>query len=165
MGYYSDAALAVRKRDFDRMLIRAKQEPDPDELLRFLTRNADHYAGGDPDDPESPVVLYWSFIKWYEEFPDIRYVEDWMAGKYGDGFGFAFIRIGEGDDDVEERYGDSSEDLCGYISVTREIQFLDVAPFQAKIPNDDPDEEIEAPDPESIRTFLGITAAEPAGEE
>ena len=143
MGYYSDVALAVRRKDFNRMLLQAKKEPEPDGLLRFLTTYPSVYSDGEQD--ESVIVLYWSCIKWYEGFRDVDYINAWMNGNYDPGFGYAFIRIGESADDVEQRNGDTDYDLCDYIGISCEITVSEVAPCEVKIPEDDADGESAEP--------------------
>lgn len=145
MGYYSDVALATRKKWLDEMLRRAKTEEDSGEILSLLVDGSQCSIIGEGDD--AVVILYWNFIKWYDEFRDVRYVEHWMEGAFDEEFEYAFIRIGEDDSDVDQRSSDDY-DLCQYIQISRSIWIDDSGElFTPEIPPDkEPEDDLDLPD-------------------
>jgi hypothetical protein len=60
-------------------------------LYAFAKRNQDEESGA--------VAYYWDSIKWYQDYPDVAFVESFL--KTLEEGGYLFIRVGESDDDTE----------------------------------------------------------------
>lgn len=95
MGYYSDVAIAVQKKDY----IKLKQ------AISSLCSAADLIEAAQKTeiqiDKEKYVVLKWQSIKWYNDFEEISFIEKFLKKiPHHD-----FIRIGEEMDDIEEYQG------------------------------------------------------------
>lgn len=71
--------------------------------------------------------LVWDFVKWYEDYDDIKALEA-VWNKFDEDFGSheqifgEFIRIGEENDDVEERYTNGA---MGLLYVSRKIEMVE----------------------------------------
>ena len=114
MGYYSDVALAMQKKDYAEMLDKAKLIDVPDvrrEVLELLDKQGEKYES------EEHIVLYWENIKWYPIFPEIEWIKENKPETY------AFLRVGEDMDDVEYSSGaaSSEEDMDGLLRLDRSI--------------------------------------------
>ena len=92
MGYRSEVAIKCEEKAFE-MLRETYKRVDlvPDKV----------YKDGDC------FILYWDWIKWYEDYDDISAIEEVMSklDRLNDttGYGYRFMRLGENDDDVEIR--------------------------------------------------------------
>lgn len=101
MGYYSDVALAftgVTLNAFRKKLagLAGKTREETDNLFRYAAK---HHTDANSE------CWFWQEIKWYaecpEDFPDIDFVEKFLAG--ADEEEFYFVRCGEDYDDNEVR--------------------------------------------------------------
>ena len=105
MGYYSDVAYALHKDDYDRMIQEAKdtaREEYNRDIEMFLTTGAETTV----NEEEGIVAMKWTFVKWYDYFPEVRFISDFLANNDVD---YSFIRIGESDDDLEIEEAESPE--------------------------------------------------------
>lgn len=72
-------------------------------------------------DPETGAELwYWSWLKWYVDYPDVHWTEDFI-NRLDDG-DFMFVRLGDDADDNEERgqfWGNPFD-----LGLVREIRFV-----------------------------------------
>lgn len=110
MGYRSDVGIALYTKDFNTMIKRAKALKDKStyELIEY----ADKYIA----DARKVTILYFSDIKWYREFKDVSWIENFIKKVPA-----AFIRIGEDLEDNEEITYNEGYDLFSYCSLTRMI--------------------------------------------
>lgn len=111
MGYRSDVAISVYKKDFNELCDRVKNQiiADADtriELASLLKWATIDIIQNEDDNDKSIVTLIFESIKWYEGFKDIDYL---MAFLREDGRCYSFKRIGESSDDYEEECDDSYE--------------------------------------------------------
>lgn len=152
MDYRSDTALAIDENGY-RDLLRRAEAAGPD-VLRFVTTDPDSLRRA--ESRSGPVyVLVWNDIKWYEDFEDVGLVEDWMNDADSDPggcFRYAFIRIGEDLDDIEDRSTDDYE-LRDYIWVERDIGISGSAEECEPPDFSDDDTPEDMPD---IGSFLGL---------
>jgi len=158
MGYRSDAALATRRKYYDEMLRTAKTQDYSDEILYFLTRYADCSISKDDRGENTVVILRWKYVKWYNDFHEIAYVERWMDGEFDREFEYSFLRIGEDPDDTEIRC-DENYSLDGVLTLAREIYVdADTTMFIPEIPDDPPQDDADLPEGTdfSISDFLNI---------
>jgi len=79
MGYYSDVALCLTKVGVEKLqkALAAAEQNDPErfEAIKGL-------MGRTPDrkDAETGAVAFmWGGLKWYADFADVAFVEDFMA--------------------------------------------------------------------------------------
>lgn len=148
MSYTSSAAFATSKRAFMDMLMEAQEKEDSEKITEFLTKHCD-YIGivGNEKDDCSVVVIRWWDVKWYDEFPSIRFLNNWMSEAPERNIGFEFIRCGEDYDDTKVlNHNDGHGDLGWgeYVGVLHEPQLLyEGEPFSPSIPA--PEEDIVEP--------------------
>ena len=111
MGYRSDVAICVYKKDFNELCNRVKNKiiADADtriELASLLKWATIDILQNEDDNDKSIVTLIFESIKWYEGFKDVDYL---MSFLHEDGRCYSFKRIGESYDDYEEECDDSYE--------------------------------------------------------
>ena len=101
MGYYSDVALCLTKNGMDQLktaLAEAERnKPDSFAAIKIL-------IGDEPsrtDERTGAVVFLWEGERWYDEFDEIAFVEEFMDNLPHEDF--LFIRLGEDYDDIETR--------------------------------------------------------------
>ena len=114
MGYYSDVAIAIRKRDAKRLLDEAAKLPDDNYLRRLVEQHKETIDDFDPN-PEGVQILRWFGVKWYNELWEIKHIMDFIRS-LGEG-NYEFMRIGEEYDDVEHE-GTIAGDYCLYLERT-----------------------------------------------
>lgn len=101
MGYYSNVALCLTKNGMDQLktaLAEAeKNNPDNFAAIKIL-------IGDEPsrtDESTGAVVFLWEGERWYNEFDEIAFVEEFMDNLPREDF--LFIHLGEDYDDIETR--------------------------------------------------------------
>jgi hypothetical protein len=94
MGYRSDVALAFNA-ETEKAFQEALKNVDG-EIKDFITGNAAFHK-----DMDGNTVRLWQAEKWYEDFPEVEFVENFIAD-LGEN-SYRFIRVGEELADVEER--------------------------------------------------------------
>ena len=67
------------------------------EAIQQLFKAADHRK----DEADGATAYHWPSLKWYPEYPEVGFVENFMATLEEDEY--LFIRLGESDDDIETR--------------------------------------------------------------
>ena len=112
MGYYSDVAVMMRKKDYEKLVAEIfsaeslcnddyTTQESKEYGLQFLQRGYNH-----PDvlkynySSEVFVRLCWTDVKWYTSIPYIALIEQYFYDHKVD-----FVRIGEEASDIEEHYG------------------------------------------------------------
>jgi len=113
MGYYSCCALTLKNEDFNVLISKARQEEDED--AKDIITAADIFQTSDY------TTLYWNWCKWYPDYPDIKFIEDFMET-----VPHVFHRMGESDDDYEcfENCGDEW-DMTESVSLLRDLSIDD----------------------------------------
>jgi len=127
MGYRSVVALAVSKKMMPHFLGHLSQCDDA--AYKFVFMETDQKI--EDYDGDGTTVFSWSGVKWYDSFPEVRAITDFvsMSTDYLSGISedfdddydehFRFVRLGEDNDDVEEEGY-----LCEYkIGIRRELAF------------------------------------------
>ena len=135
MGYRSEVVLAISKKMIPHFMVTMAKEP---EVRALVFEDTDRF---DQDyDGEGGWLMNWSGIKWYDSYPEVAaiqaFVEDcdsecletWDAElgeedkndpskrEYNH---FRFIRLGEENEDVEEKGEFCYADIC----FTRDVSF------------------------------------------
>ena len=112
MGYVSNVGIALYKEDYEKMKS-AAAKTNNENILRFVNSFTEHVS------QESDIVqLEMSWEKWYNELPDVKFVEDFLED-----IPHKFIRIGEELEDMEENSQGNIETYDMYIE--RRIIFGD----------------------------------------
>ncbi len=109
MGYRSEVALAVSKKAMPHFLNVMAREPE----VRTMVFK-DHDTLEENYDGEGTLLVVWQSIKWYETFPEVKAVNEFvdeLDGDYLDGFELPegeyqgdhvrFVRLGEDMDDID----------------------------------------------------------------
>ena len=109
MSYLSKVGIAMYKADFD--AIKKAIAKNDDHTTKALLESAEVSVLPSENDrcvnmlaedrclePDAYVVLMWDWMKWYEEFPEVRFIMDAMHKLHH----YSYIRIGEETGDVEQ---------------------------------------------------------------
>jgi len=115
MGYRSEVAYVIRFKDKEMRelfvsLQRAKANPDINEALDELVEVEDCLLGYHAD-----------HVKWYDEYAGVKAHETLMHdsielfNKDKDITGYRFVRLGESQDDNEDREDGDSDELYEYV--------------------------------------------------
>ena len=110
MGYRSEVVFAVDSELAPFFTAVLAQNPEAERLCR----DADQYESGYAE--EGDFFMYWNHIKWYESYPEIQVIEEFIQELEGEGEDdfpdvedvhsrWRFVRIGEDYDDVEDKGG------------------------------------------------------------
>ena len=124
MGYRSEVVLAVSKKMMPHFLGHLSQCDDA--AYKFVFMETDQKI--EDYDGDGTTMFLWEDIKWYDSFPEVRAITDFvsMSTDYLSGIckdveefqrggeceHFRFVRMGEGYDDIEEE-GWLCEDVIG----------------------------------------------------
>lgn len=112
MGYYSDVAISMWEGDYKKLC--ANADAAGEEIRNFLNRASIQETPVDAD--AIAVTLVWSYVKWRDDYSDVKFVEDFLK-TISD---YSFKRIGESATDVEERSeGDDYHELCDIVHIER----------------------------------------------
>ena len=100
MGYYSEVAIVIRKRDAKRLFKEIAKRPEDDIVRWFIEHRS---AKADIDDfdanPDGVQVIRWEAVKWCKEVEEVKYIMDFIRS-LGHG-NYEFMRVGEEDGDCE----------------------------------------------------------------
>ena len=117
MGYRSEVAIAMKKSDFEELEARVKID-NREEVANLLEANDNFVDRGDI------IIIRWDWVKWYEEYTDVRYIEDYLCELNEQGHPYSFVRVGESYDDIDERisFGEDGNDYsCDVVHFFRGI--------------------------------------------
>lgn len=146
MGYRSEVGYKIQ---FDKEICWNKDTPDsrkiktPQELFNLFVLEAktredtkkcfEEDEGFEVNTDKMYIKYYGGFVKWYEDFPDVKcheklleLADEWIELHQEDKnmdnscIRWGFVRIGEDSDDVEERNNNDGYDL---VYVTRGLSF------------------------------------------
>ena len=101
MGYRSDVGLVLTQAAVQTLNEKLNALDKTSEAFSVIT---DFFAYADKhfEDTNSGSEVYlWEYVKWYEEFPDVGFVEKLLAEL--DWSDFLFIHIGEELDEIDTR--------------------------------------------------------------
>tara|TARA_R100000008_G_C3572279_1_gene162964 strand:- start:5 stop:364 length:360 start_codon:yes stop_codon:yes gene_type:complete len=104
MGYISEVALVTTQKAYSRLMAAVACNPEATRLVVEAIEN-ENYGGAEGN---YNVLFHWDWIKWYVDNDQIRLIEDWMDKEDDDvdcydDVEYQFVRIGESNDDAEER--------------------------------------------------------------
>ena len=111
MGYRSDIGLALTQSAVQRMHQRLNSLDKNSEAFSVIT---DYiiYADKHHEDADTGAEVYlWNYVKWYDDFKEVSFLEELMQELNEQDY--LFIRIGEDYDDTEVQgyFWDSPFDL------------------------------------------------------
>lgn len=119
--YYSDVAITLFTSDYDRMVEQAKKTGN-DAIIDFVTNTpVDIHTL----DHGKITQIGWAYVRWQDWYEDVGFVLNFLS----ENVPYHLIRIGEDDDDYEERNylldedGGFSSDYCP--SVKRQILMVE----------------------------------------
>lgn len=115
MGYRSDVAISIYKKDFDELCRQISEKGVNSNLWSLLTY-ADIDIDGDEDNPESIVTMIWSDVKWYDGFDDVDFIMHFIRSEDRK---YAYKRIGEDCDDCEQESNDDNWELSQVVYIDR----------------------------------------------
>lgn len=126
MGYRSVVALAVSEKMMPHFLGHLSQCDDAAYKLVFMEadKKIEDYDG------DGTTMFLWEDIKWYDSFPEVRAITDFVSMSTDYLFSvskdfldpaahFRFVRMGENSEDVEEE----GWLCCDDIGIRRELSF------------------------------------------
>lgn len=119
MGYRSEVTLTIYEKDYKELLRQAIKGKNDDVIS--LIRYAGLYKKSDI------ITLHWDWVKWYEEYPDIRFIMDFILSN---DIPYSFKRVGENTGDIEELSYDDEYDFADATYVSCCIDLNDVGEMQ-----------------------------------
>lgn len=97
MGYRSEVALCLDKNGKSALKEKLEEaNKETQKIARELLAQSDKHLA---DSENSSELWFWDWIKWYPDYPEIRFMENLLDQM--DTENFLFIRIGEDSDDSE----------------------------------------------------------------
>lgn len=114
MGYYSDVAIAMYRKDFEKM-VRAAKSNETTSGLELIKAACLHEAraNGLPT-----ITMYWNCVKWYNTFDSVRFI---MSFLNENDITYQFRRIGDEYDDIEITGNDEDYKLIDLLDILRDI--------------------------------------------
>ena len=121
MGYRSEVVLAVSKDLMPHFLGVFAKSPDTRTMVF-----KDHDYMNENYDGEGTFIVSWSGIKWYEGYPEVDALNDFIDKCDGDDIAgledpwehFRFLRLGEDSDDMVEKGIMHATDICLHRSIS-----------------------------------------------
>lgn len=110
MGYRSDVGIALYTKDFKTMVKRAKALKN--KSIYELIDYANKYTANEG----KVTILYFSDVKWYNEYKDVGWIENFI-----DKVDAVLVRTGEDMDDNEETCFNEGCELFEYCRLTRMV--------------------------------------------
>ena len=132
MGYRSEVGIILSAESYELLVCELEKErvdrilnnnkPEAfSETLELLDEMEEY---GEPNLPErsTDIILYYSWIKWYDSYDEINFIERMLDMMEERDLAYSFLRIGEENQDIDARYN-RSEDLCIDVYASRSVAF------------------------------------------
>ena len=123
MGYYSDVGYAIR----------FKTDADKDAFIALIAARGgyEYEALKECEVGDCTITFRVNEVKWYSHYPDVKGHDSLLImvdGEFNDRAGYAFVRIGERNDDIKETCGGhegcmEKASFLVYAQVVREVVF------------------------------------------
>lgn len=115
MGYYSEVKIAMRESDYIELLNRINYYTNKDILSIFVKDMCSTKTV--INNGQKVVILHWDWVKWYQEFKEVQYIEEYLTELNDQCKPYKFVRIGEGSSDIEvlDSWGEDEDDCCDII--------------------------------------------------
>ena len=132
MGYRSEVGIILSAEAYELLVCELEKE----RVDRILNNNNPQAFNAtielldemeedrNPNLPErsTDIILYYSWIKWYDSYDEINFIERMLDMMEERDLAYSFLRIGEENHDIDARYN-RSEDLCIDMYVSRSVAF------------------------------------------
>ena len=105
MGYYSDVALTLRKKNALELI---KQAKGNNAARPFMCM-------AQVVDQSEYVTFYWEWVKWYDDYEEIQFITDF----YSNLDEYSFKRIGEDNSDIEEEWNGDDDNIAYKAEIAR----------------------------------------------
>ena len=125
MGYYSEVKIAMRESDYIELLNRVDYYTNKDSLSIFVKDMCS--AKTVVNNGQKVVILHWDWVKWYQEFKEVQYIEDYLAELSEQCKPYKFVRIGEESNDIEvlDSWGEDGDDCCDIIRAEVYVEIVE----------------------------------------
>ena len=101
MGYRSDIGLALTKEGSSRLQEKLNSLDKSSDIFSNVTTLLEYAHKHQKHEKSGAELFLWDYLKWYDNYPDVRFFEDLMGELEWDDF--LFLRIGEDMNDNEEK--------------------------------------------------------------
>ena len=132
MGYRSEVGMILSAESYELLVCELEKERvdrilnnnRPEKFYSTLELLDVMEEDGEPNLPEgsTDIILYYSWIKWYDSYDEVQFVERMLDMMEERDLAYSFLRIGEENQDIDARYN-RSEDLCIDMYASRTISF------------------------------------------
>ena len=125
MGYYSEVKIAMRESDYIELLNRINYYTNKDILNIFVKDMC--LAKTVVNNGQRIAILHWGWVKWYPEFKEVQYVEEYLAELNEQCKPYKFVRIGEDSSDIEvlDNWGEDEDDCCDIIRAEVYVEIVE----------------------------------------
>ena len=125
MGYCSEVKIAMRESDYIELLNRVDYYTNKDSLSIFVKDMCS--AKTVVNNGQKVVILHWDWVKWYQEFKEVQYIEDYLAELSEQCKPYKFVRIGEESSDIEvsDSWGEEGDDCCDIIRADVYVEIVE----------------------------------------
>ena len=132
MGYRSEVGMILSAESYELLVCELEKERvdrilnnnNPQAFNATLELLDEMEEDGKPNLPErsTDIILYYSWIKWYDSYDEINFIERMLDMMEERDLAYSFLRIGEENQDIDARYN-RSEDLCIDMYASRSVAF------------------------------------------
>ena len=132
MGYRSEVGMILSAESYELLVCELEKERvdrilnnnNPQAFNATLELLDEMEEDGKPNLPErsTDIILYYSWIKWYNSYDEINFIERMLDMMEERDLAYSFLRIGEENQDIDAKYN-RSEDLCIDMYASRTITF------------------------------------------
>ena len=132
MGYRSEVGMILSAESYELLVCELEKERvdrilnnnRPEKFYSTLELLDVMEEDGEQNLPErsTDIILYYSWIKWYDSYDEINFIERMLDMMEERDLAYSFLRIGEENQDIDARYN-RSEDLCIDMYASRTISF------------------------------------------
>ena len=132
MGYRSEVGIILSAEAYELLVCELEKERvdrilnnnRPEAFRETLELLDEMEEDGKPNLPErsTDIILYYSWIKWYDSYDEINFIERMLDMMEERDLAYSFLRIGEENPDIDARYN-RSEDLCIDMYASRSVAF------------------------------------------
>ena len=132
MGYRSEVGIILSAEAYDLLVCELEKERvdgilnnnKPKTFNKTLTLLDEMEEDGNSRllERSTDIILYYSWIKWYNSYDEIQFIERMLDMMEERDLAYSFLRIGEENQDIDARYN-RSEDLCIDMYASRTISF------------------------------------------
>ena len=114
MGYRSEVAIVLSDEAYE-LLCCMIENIEEKELLDSVLELVDEMY-----EEKDNVLLYYECTKWYETYPEVDFIMDFIGNAFDEDMAFNYLRVGEDYADVENKWN-RTDDLDTYVGLSRAI--------------------------------------------